>query len=114
MTDPPLSPHPLFYAPPATRRSLAGIISFVCGVLVLSFFLFPIAVNPPPGSYSRFIGILMFAALVAVLLLGLVTGILGILPPHRKRALAIIGLALNLSLFLLILMITIVAWRRNH
>jgi hypothetical protein len=108
MPDPPLSPHPLPYAPAVARESRDGIISFVCGLIaVLSLCLSLIAVERPPGSlqaYTGFIGILIFVALAAVVLLGLVTGIVGVLPPRRKRALAITGLILNglVSLFVLI------------
>jgi hypothetical protein len=56
---------------------------------------------------TPFLGILIVATLVAAVLLGLVTGILGVLPPRRKRGLAIIGLVLNglVSLFILLMIV---------
>ena len=114
MTDPPLAPHPLSYAPPPTRQSLAGIISFVCGLLaLLSICLSFIAAQTLRGGIyktTRFVGILIFA----VIFLGLVSGILGILPPRRKRALASIGLVLNFSLLMWIMATAVVVWRRSH
>jgi hypothetical protein len=111
MTDPPISPHPLSYAPPDRRQSRAGIISFICGLIsVLSICLSLVQVKGTSSSsppITRFIGILIFAAFVALLLLGLVTGILGVLNPHRKHALAIAGLILNGLVSLAILLLTI-------
>jgi hypothetical protein len=118
MNDPPLSPHPLSYAQSPARQSPAGIISFVCGIIsILSLCLSLTAVKRPPASLSvvtRLIGLLIFAAFVAVPVLGLVTGILGVLPPRRKRALAIAGLILNGFVFLVILLLTIAAWLVPH
>jgi len=65
--------------------------------------------SSPP--ITRFIGILIFAAFVAVPLLGLVTGILGVLNRHRKRALAIGGLILNGLVLIVILLLTLAALR---
>jgi hypothetical protein len=111
MTDP-LSPHPLSYAPPDARQSPAGIISFVCGlVAVLSLCLSLIAVKQ--RATTRLIGFAIFAAFVAVVLLGLFAGILGVLPPRRKRALAMIGLILNGLIAFFIALLTIVAWRHG-
>src|SRR5213075_3496611 len=83
-------PPSAFLRPAHARQSPAGKISFVCGLFaVLSLCSWLIAVKAGPGSSSvRVTGIMMVAAVVAVLLLGLVTGILGVLPPRRKRALA--------------------------
>jgi hypothetical protein len=111
MPDPPLSPHPLSYAQPDRRQSPAGIISFVCGLIAfLSLCLSLTSIKTIPGSspaITPFIAILMFAGLVCVVLLGVVTGILGVLNPRRSRGLAIIGLVLNglVSLFILLMIV---------
>jgi hypothetical protein len=105
MLDPPLSPHPLSYAQPEARQSPAGIISFVCGLFaVLSLCLALLASTGSLSTTTPLIRILIFATLVAITLLGLITGIVGLLPPHRKHALATIGLILNCLVSLVILL----------
>jgi hypothetical protein len=113
MPDPPPSPHPLSYAspaPPAARQSKVGIISFVCGIIaVFSPCVALMLGNRAPGStpaMTPVISVLIQTVYVCVVLLGLVTGIFGILP-QRKRGLAIMGLALNavVSLFILLMIV---------
>jgi hypothetical protein len=111
MPDPPPSLNTLSYAPSAARQSRAGLISFACGLIaILSLCLSLIAIKRPLGSapvITRLMAILIFTAFVGVLLLGMVTGILGVLPPRRNRGLAIAGLILNglISLFILLLIV---------
>ena len=55
--------------------------------------------------FTPWVGALIFWAYISVLLLGLATGFIGLLPPRRKHALAIIGGVLNILMFLFIVMI---------
>jgi hypothetical protein len=59
------------------------------------------------SAISEGIVILIHVTIGGLLLVGLITGIAGVIMPHRKRALAIGGLVLNtlLSLYLLIMLL---------
>jgi hypothetical protein len=118
MTDPPLSPDPLSYAQPDARQSPLGVISIVCATIALLTFCFSIAnSNPTPGSslhFTPFIANLLYAGLVFVVLLGLVTGILGVLNRRRQLHLAIAGLIVNGLISLFLLLLIIIAWLLNR
>ena len=113
MPNPPLAPRPLHYAQLPARHSKAGVISLICAIIAISsIFVSFVGVQIASGSASLIapdIAGVIFTVSVFVLLLGMVTGIIGILRPRRKRGLAITGFLLNGLVFLLIVGLMVVS-----